>query len=121
MGLLITNQVSTSIGEDMTNLWASVVFHTQELLITGKVQCDIKFYKSEADADAGADPVYPVVNGQKVTNCTITVALSDVIKVGAGAEMSDVVAYFYSKVEEYLEANYVTDASPALPWAVTVE
>ena len=113
MGLLITNSITTSVGSSMSNTWATVTFHTQELLVTGKVQCDISFYKSEADHDAGTDKIYPVVSGSKVTNCTITLALSDEVKASGQSTMADVVAFFYGKIKSYLETTY--------SWTVTVE
>lgn len=114
MGFIITDSVNLSIGEAKTNVWGAVVFHTQELLITGKVQCDISFYKSEADSDAGKDKLYPLdSNGNKVTNCTIQCALSDVIKASGESTMVDVVGYFYNKVKTKLEDDY--------SWTITID
>lgn len=106
MGLIITNSVAISIGEAKSNMYCAVIFHTQELLITGKVQCDLSFYTSEAEQDSGADKIYPTVNGGKVTNCTIQLTLDDVIKQSGVCKMSNVVTFFYTKVKEYLESTY---------------
>src|SRR4030067_1542093 len=113
MGVLITNSVATSIGEDKTNLWGTVVFNTQELLLTGKVQCELSFYKSEADYDAGLDKIYPVIDGNKITNCTIQILITDVIKASGESTMQDVVVFFYTKVITYLQSTY--------GWTVTIQ
>lgn len=114
MGFLVTNSVNISIGEAKTNVWGKATFHTQELLITGKVQCDLSFYKSEADDAAGKDKIYPLdANGNKVTNCVVDCAINDVIKASGQSTMQDVVDYFYKKVEAKLEADY--------GWTITLD
>jgi hypothetical protein len=104
--ITITNTVSTSTGDDKSNLFGVIVFHTQELLVTGNVQCELSFYKSEADKAAGSDKIYPIVNDDKITNCTIQCAVSDVIKDSGESTMADVVTYFNSKVKAKLEGDY---------------
>jgi hypothetical protein len=106
MGLIITNEIETSIGENMSNTWCTVIFHTQEFLITGNVQCDLNFYRSEADHDSGKDKLYPVVNTKKVDNCTINISLSDEVKASGRSTAQDIVVFFYGKVKSYLESTY---------------
>ena len=114
MGFIIADSVSLSIGEAKSNVWGKVKFHTGELLITGKVQCDISFYKSEADNDSGKDQIYPLSGtGSKVVGCTIECALADVIKASGQSTMVHVVDYFYNKVKTELETKY--------GWSITID
>ena len=104
--MILTNQVSTSTGAQFSNLYGDVLFHTDNLLVDGTVQCELSFYKSEIDKNAKADKIYPVVNGSKVVNCKISCALTDVVKVDAGATLNDVVTYFFTKVITQLTTTY---------------
>lgn len=107
MGLLITNEVNTSIGIPMTNVWGTVTFYTNELLISGNVSCDLRFYKSEADYDSGKIPITPIDNNSNfINNCNIQVLVTDIIKESGQSTMADVVVFFYGKVKTYLEATY---------------
>jgi hypothetical protein len=113
MGLLITNQVSTSVGQDMTNVWGFAVFYTNTVLVDGIVQVDLSFFKSEAEKDAGADRVYPIGNDTKVVNTNIQVLPADVIKNSGVSKMSDVVSFFYNKLKTKLEEDY--------GWTITIQ
>lgn len=113
MSFIITNSIETNVGQSMSNTWGFAVFHTQEMLITGKVQVDLNIYKSEIDKDAGSDKIYPVENGAKITNCTIDIALADVVKASGQSTMADVVNFFYTKVKDKLESLY--------GWTITIE
>ena len=112
MGMIVNNLVSTSIGIDMGGLWFKTVFHTQELLTTGKVYCDLFFYKSEGISTT-ADRIFPIGSGKKINSCLIEMNVDDIVKSSGVTRMSDVVLFFCTKVKEKLFSLY--------GWDITIE
>ena len=106
VGLTVTNTVTTNDGTPATNLYCEALFNVVDLISTGKVYCELNFYNSYAMKVAGYDHIYPIVNGDKVVRCTITVNTGDVIKQSGQSTMADVVTLFYSKVKAQLLSQY---------------
>lgn len=106
VGLSINDTILTSTGDAKSALYMESKFYVQDLLLTGKVQCELFFYNSAEAKQNGSDRVVPIVHGVKIYNCEITIGLDDVIKHSGQSTMNDVVTYFYSKVKIELEDHY---------------
>lgn len=113
MNILITNQVNTSVDLPLSNLFGKPDFNTNEMLVNGEIYAELRFYSSEASHDSCGDKIYPVVNGNKVTNCTFQVLATDVIKESGQSTMADVVTLFYGKLKAALESTY--------GWTITIQ
>lgn len=111
--MIITNLVKLSVGASKasSNVYLKMIPNVATIQQDGMVLCDLIFYYSEADADAGADPIYLLdENGQKIVRETIQFVPGEVIKSnlkdGSSVTMDDVFAYFKTKLKAVLEQKH---------------
>lgn len=110
-----TINLSSGTGKTATNAYLVMTPYVNTIKENGQVPCDLEFYFSEADADAGSAKIYPISTASLssiITNTTLTFAPGEVVKVGANCTMEDVFAYFETKLAAKLLADY--------GWTVTV-
>jgi hypothetical protein len=111
--MTVTGTINLSNGAPaLSTAYLMITPHMDKAEVTGVVPVDLIFYVSTAAQAAGADRVYPKdTNGNKITNLTLQVHPTDVVKAGANCQMSDVFTYY--------EQLVATALSTAYGWTVT--
>ena len=112
MNLKVTSQINLSTGSQATNAVGYITAHTDKLLTTGKVPCDLEFYLSKAVSDKKFDKSIPVILKQDGTIQSrvgaVTISLTEEEAMGA-----DLPTTIFNKVAEALGTSY--------GWTVVVE
>lgn len=106
IGLIITSELTTSQGMNVSNSYLTAVFYTNSALTTGTVNCDLFFYKSKSDKDNGVSNFYPVNSDVMITNDSFIVLPTDVIKQSGKTTFADVAVFFYAKLKDSLQTKY---------------
>ena len=107
--MIITSTInlSTGAGQTIANAYLQMVPHMDAVMATGVVPCDLFFYTSQAAQQAGASKIYPIDSkGNLITNITLTVSPSTLVKAGANCLMSDVFAWYNTAVAALLTTAY---------------
>ena len=106
--MTITNEITLSAGANVktTNAYCYIDAYVNSIKSTGKVPCDLRVYYSKADCDAGASPIYPVVDGKHITNLTLEFTPNEVIDADPNCTMEKVFAYFDQKAIAVMLASY---------------
>lgn len=103
--MIITNSVTDITGTARTNVYFYLVYDTSTMLVDGQVRAEICAYVSELAKDAGSSRIYLIAGTSNYNEASFTLALSDVVKSGAGCTVADVVSYFTTKAKEAITAN----------------
>lgn len=112
MNLKITSSEPISIGGVLSNIIGDINAHTDSLLTTGEVQCDISWLKDATAKIKNYDRIWPVVlNGDDTIN--LRVASCDVTLTEQEVMAADLPTTIYTKVAEKLALDY--------GWTVVVE
>lgn len=99
MNLKITDLVLNSTGYSSANIVGDIIAHTESLMTTGVVNCDIRWYKSLADKALGYDNIWPVFGGAKVASVQIQLTEAE-------ADAAGLPTTIYNKIADKLMADY---------------
>lgn len=85
--LKVSTQINTTNGFALSNAVADLTAHTETIQLTGKVQCDLHFYKDTISVNRGLDNFYPAIltQGGKIQTkvCNVTIQLTQQQVLGA--------------------------------------
>jgi len=109
--MIVTSTINLNGGlnKTVTNAYLLMIPYVGKIGINGKVTCELEFYYSEADADAGASKIYPIIGNdltKPITNIVLQFIPGEIIKSDVDCTMEDVMAYFKTKLKEKLELDY---------------
>lgn len=112
MNLLITSSIDTNTGTTVTNAIGFITAHTDELLNTGLIPCDLAFYINMQASDDNKDKFIPVTLNQNNTINTrigsITISLTQ-----QQIEAANLPLTIFNKV--------ASDLNTAYGWTVSVQ
>jgi len=112
--MIITSTINLNLGtgKTATNAYLLMIPYVNEIESTGKVPCDLKFWYSEADKDAGFAQITPVVSGNIITNENLQFIPDEIVKADVNCTMEDVFLYFKTKLKTILGTKY--------GWTITI-
>ena len=105
MKLSITSTVDTNVGIPVTGMIGNIVAHTDSLLTTGQIPCDIEFYANDDAKTKQKHKLFPVVLAgddtiqELVASCTIDLTESEV-------NAANLPTTIYNKVAAKLATDY---------------
>jgi len=105
MHLSITSQIDTNVGIPASGVIGNINAHTNSIMATGQVPCDIEFYISIEAKDNGMSRIFPVILNtdgtieELISSCTINLTEGEI----TGANLPNTI---YTKVAAKLSADY---------------
>jgi len=104
--MIISNTLTLSDGSTASDVFMTMNMHTGTIETNGKAPCDLSYWRSEADKDAGKTKIYPVVNGVKISSVTPQFTGQEIVKVGPNCTVADTFAFYKQAVADKLLADY---------------
>jgi hypothetical protein len=104
--MTITDTLELADGSSAANLFMTVNIHTGSLEVTGQAPVDLKYWRSEADKNAGKAQVWPVESGAVVGAVTLNFTGTEIVKVGGNCSVNDTFTFYKTEVANKLNALY---------------
>jgi hypothetical protein len=104
--MTITSTLNLADGSTAVNAFMTVNIHTELIESTGKAPTGLKFWRSEADKDAGNQEIFPKVSNVIVSACELSFTGAEVVKAGSNCTVADTFSYYKSAVKTKLNSLY---------------